>query len=93
MTMFRGGLALGSLDEVAGGGGALDGAAAASFAAGIAARTKGKIVWCLTRQDLFVPALDQVGLASGRVIYVECGDEKAVLDCSRRGCDTVGLGL
>lgn len=81
-----GGLALGCLHEVAGGGnGALDGAAAALFAAGIAARTKGKILWCLTRQDLFAPPLDQVGLAPGRVIYVECGDEKAVLDCFEEG--------
>ena len=53
-----GGLALGALHEVAGGGnGAIDGAAAALFAAGIAARTKGKVLWCVTRQDLFAPAL------------------------------------
>ena len=38
-----GGLALGALHEVAGGGnGAIDGAAAALFAAGIAARTSGR---------------------------------------------------
>src|SRR6185369_9712488 len=30
-----------------------DGAAAALFAAGIAARTKGKVIWCLTRPDSF----------------------------------------
>ncbi|MGB3389924.1 MAG: damage-inducible protein, partial [Pseudaminobacter sp.] len=41
-----GGLALGALHEVAGSGnGALDGAAAALFAAGIAARTRGKVLW------------------------------------------------
>ena len=58
-----GGLALGALHEVAGGGnGAIDGAAAALFAAGIAARTKGKVLWCVTRQDLFAPALAQAGL-------------------------------
>jgi hypothetical protein len=52
-----GGLALGALHEVAGGGnGAVDGAAAALFAAGIAARTKGKVLWCITRADLFAPA-------------------------------------
>src|ERR1700712_3782489 len=55
-----GGLTLGALHEVAGGGNAaIDGAAAALFAAGIAARTKGKILWCITRQDLFAPALAQ----------------------------------
>ncbi|NEK71129.1 MAG: damage-inducible mutagenesis protein, partial [Xanthomonas perforans] len=58
-----GGLARGALHEIAGGGsGTVDGAAAALFAAGIAARTKGKVVWCLTRPDLFFPALAQVGL-------------------------------
>src|SRR5580698_9570372 len=49
-----GGLALGALHEVAGGGnGVVDGAAAALFAAGIAARTRGKVLWCVTRLDLF----------------------------------------
>src|ERR671910_256521 len=69
-----GGLAFGALHEVAGGGnGAIDGATAALFAAGIAARTKGKVLWCVTRQDLFAPALAQVGLLPGRVVYVEAG--------------------
>ena len=49
-----GGLALGALHEVAGGGkGAIDGAAAALFAAGIAARTRGRALWCVIRRDLF----------------------------------------
>ena len=48
-----GGLARGALHEVAGGGnGAIDGAAAALFSAGIAARTRGKVLWCITRPDL-----------------------------------------
>jgi protein ImuA len=52
-----GALPLGALHEIAGGGnGAIDGAAAALFAAGIAARTRGKVLWCLTRLDLFTPA-------------------------------------
>lgn len=43
-------LAYGALHELAGGGnGAIDGAAAALFIGGIAARTTGKVVWCLTR--------------------------------------------
>ena len=63
--MPGGGLALGALHEAAGGGNAaIDGAAAALFAAGIAARTKGKVLWCITRQDLFAPAPAQVGLAA-----------------------------
>jgi protein ImuA len=78
----EGGLALGALHEIAdGGNGAVDGAAAALFAAGIAARTRGRVLWCVTRQDLFAPALVLAGLAPDRVIYVEAGDEKEVLAC------------
>jgi protein ImuA len=43
--------------------GAADGAAAALFAAGIAVRTRGRVLWCVTRQDLFAPALAAAGLA------------------------------
>jgi protein ImuA len=53
------GLALGALHEI--GNGAIDGAAAALFAAGIAAQTKGKVLWCVTRPDLFAPALSPSG--------------------------------
>src|SRR6202022_867347 len=67
-------------------------AAAALFAAGIAARTKGKILWCITRQDLFAPALAQVGLAPDRVIYVDACDEKSVLACFEEGVRHGGLG-
>jgi protein ImuA len=88
-----GGLRLGALHEVAGGGnGAIDGAAAALFAAGIAARTKGQILWCVIRQDLFAPAIAQAGLAADRVIYVEAGDDKTVLACFEEGLRHSGLG-
>ncbi|MEP9380338.1 ImuA family protein [Aquabacter sp. CN5-332] len=88
-----GGLAMGALHEVAGGGnGAVDGAAAALFVAGIAARTRGQILWCITRSDLFAPAVAQVGLAPDRVIYVEAGDDKAVLACLEEGLRHGGLG-
>src|SRR3977135_1178858 len=88
-----GGLALGALHEVAGGGnGAIDGAAAALFTAGIAARTRGKVLWCLTRQDLFAPALAQAGLNSDRVIYLQGGDEKTILACFEEGLRHGGLG-
>lgn len=87
-----GGLALGALHEVAGGGhGAIDGAAAALFAAGIAARLRGRVLWCVIRQDLFAPALAQAGLLPGRVIYVEAGNEKAVLACFEEGLRHGGL--
>jgi protein ImuA len=88
-----GGLALGALHEVAGGGnGAIDGAAAALFSAGVAARTKGKILWCNTRADLFAPAIAQAGLDADRVIYVECGDDKTILACMEEGLRHGGLG-
>jgi protein ImuA len=88
-----GGLALGALHEVAGDGhGAIDGAAAALFAAGIAGRTRGKVLWCVTRPDLFAPALAQAGLVPDRVIYVEAGDEKSVLACFEEGLWHGGLG-
>jgi protein ImuA len=87
-----GGLALGALHEVAGGShGAINGAAAALFVAGVAARTRGKVLWCITRPDLFAPALAQAGLVPDRVIYVEAGDEKAVLACFEESLRHGGL--
>ncbi|MBX9462829.1 MAG: ImuA family protein [Aquamicrobium sp.] len=88
-----GGLALGALHEIAGGGnGAVDGAASALFVAGIAARTRGKVLWIVTRADLFAPAIAQAGLVPDRVIHVEAGDEKALLACFEEGLRHGGLG-
>lgn len=88
-----GGLKMGSLHEVSGGGnGAVDGAASALFSAGIAARVTGKILWCVTRPDLFMPALTQAGLSQNRLIMVECRDEKGVLDCFEEGLRCNGFG-
>lgn len=88
-----GGLALGALHEVAGGGAtAVDGAAAALFAAGIAARTKGKVIWCVTRKDLFAPALAQVGLTPDRLVQVEAGDDATLLGCFEEALRHKGLG-
>ncbi|MFK0385736.1 ImuA family protein [Rhizobium sp. RM] len=88
-----GGLGLGCLHEVSGNGnGALDGASAALFAAGIAARLSGKVLWCVTRQDLFMPALAQAGLSHNRLVMVECRDEKGVLDCFEEGLRCNGFG-
>jgi protein ImuA len=89
----EGGLALGALHEVAGGSnGAVDGAASAFFTAGIAARTRGQVLWCVTRQDLFAPAVAQAGLLPERVIYLEAGDEPSVLACFEEGLRHRGLG-
>jgi len=88
-----GGLALGALHEVAGGGnGALDAAASALFVAGVAARTRGQVLWCVTKTDLFAPALAQAGLLPDRVVYAELDDEKAVLACFEEGLRHGGLG-
>ncbi|MGN7870723.1 ImuA family protein [Paracoccus sp. 22332] len=88
-----GGLALGCLHEVAGGGnGAVDGAAAACFAAGIAARLPGQVLWCVTQADLFAPGLEQAGLPPDRVIHVEAGDDVSVLACMEEGLRHGGLG-
>ena len=88
-----GGLALGCLHEVAGGGkGAVDGAAAACFVAGIAARTQGRVLWCVAQQDLFAPGLEQSGLPPDRVIHVEAGDDRSVLACMEEGLRHGGLG-
>lgn len=88
----KGGLAVGCLHEVAGAGnGAVDGAAAACFAAGIAARLPGSVLWCVTQADLFAPGLEQAGLPPDRVIYVEAGDDKTVLACMEEGLRHGGL--
>ncbi len=88
-----GGLQHGALHEFAGGGfGTVDGAAAALFAAGIVARTKGEVVWCLTRPDLFMPALAQAGLHPKRVVFVEGDKEEDVLASMEECLSYGGLG-
>lgn len=88
-----GGLAFGALHEFAGGGsGTVDGAAAALCVAGIAARTKGKILWCMTRPDLFFPALAQAGLHPDRVVFTEADREEDVLATMEEGLGFGGLG-
>jgi protein ImuA len=88
-----GGMAYGALHEVAGGAaGTVDGAAAALFVAGIAGRTKGKVLWCLSRPDLFAPAISQAGLHPDRVIYCEADREEDVLASFEEGLSHGGLG-
>ncbi len=75
------GLAYGATHEIAGGGSdTVTGAVSALFVAGIAARTAGPIVWCLNRDDLFAPALQQVGLKPDRIIFVQSSDETSVME-------------
>ena len=50
------------------------------------------MLWCVTRLDLFAPALTQAGLDPDRVIHVEAGDERTVLACCEEGLRHGGLG-
>jgi hypothetical protein len=98
--LFADGRAVGFLDGTDAG--TVDGAAAALFTAGIAARTKGPIVWCLTRPDLFFPALAQVGrrerlagLPKGRRHTRSCRrlSARGFATTASRGCDVFGPGV
>ncbi len=87
-----GGLPLGALHEVAGGGnGAIDGAAAALFAAGIAARTKGKVLWCVTRPG---PVRSRIGAGRPRCPAASSMSKRATTSrcspVSRKGCGMAG---
>jgi protein ImuA len=52
----------------------------------------GQVLWCVTRQDLFAPAIAQAGLLPDRVIYVDAGDEPSVLACFEEALRHGGLG-
>src|SRR5208337_1847478 len=93
-----GGLALGALHEVAGGGhGAIDGAAAALFAAGIAARTRGKVLWCLDEKSVLV--CFEEGLRHGGLGAVIAEVARLSMTASRRlqlaaeGSSTIGIAI
>ncbi|MPR05610.1 ImuA family protein [Microvirga tunisiensis] len=88
-----GGLPLGALHEVIEAGPASEFAGTATlFVAGIAARLKGPILWCLTRRDLFAPGLHQVGLHPDRVIYAETSHDRDILPLVEEGLREKGLG-
>jgi len=88
-----GGLALGALHEGASGGhGAIDGAAAAFFVAGIAARTRGKVLRCLDRPDLFAPALAQADLKSDRSSISKAATRRRSSITLRKVCVISGWG-
>ena len=85
-----GGLAIGALHEAAGTGPDTEHAAAAAlFAAGTLARLRGPVLWALTRDDLFAPALAGVGLHPDRLILAEAG--KQVLSVMEEGLRHRGL--
>ena len=86
------GLVLGALHEVAPGGAATDhGAAAILFTAGILARLRGPVLWCLTSRDLFAPGLARAGLHPDRVLYAETWRDAEVLPVMEEGVRFPGL--
>ena len=81
-----GGLAVAALHEAAADRPSLaDDAAATLFAAGIAARRPGNVLWALARRDLFAPGLALAGLAPDRILYAECGSNEDVLAVMEEG--------
>src|SRR5690349_14800677 len=62
------------------------------FVAGIAARLKGPVLWCLSRRDLFAPGLMNAGLHPDRVIYAETCRDADVLPLIEEGLHQRGLG-
>jgi protein ImuA len=92
----KGGLLLGAVHEIAGGAhGAVDGAAAIAFAAGIAARASGKVsgqvLWAYAQADLFSPALSGFGLPEDQVVFFEAADDDAILGCCEEALRHGGL--
>jgi protein ImuA len=86
------GLALGAVHEFMEAGAASEhSACAALFAAGILARLKGPVLWCLKSRDLFAPALASVGLHPDRVIYAETRRESEILPAVEEGLRHRGL--
>lgn len=87
-----GGLARGALHELVEAGMAAEFAGCTTlFTAGIAARLEGPVLWCLTRRDLFAPALFQAGLHPDRVIYAEAARAGDVLPLIEEGLHEKGL--
>src|SRR5919107_4657565 len=87
-----GGLALGAVHEFMEAGAASEhSACAAVFVAGVLARLKGPVLWCLKGRDLFAPALASVGLHPDRVIYAETRRESELLPAMEEGLRHRGL--
>lgn len=87
-----GGLTLGTLHEFGEDGLAAEHAGLATlFVAGVLARLRGPVIWCLRRRDLFQPGLASVGLHPDRVIYVETYKDAEVLPAMEEGLRHGGL--
>jgi protein ImuA len=92
LRLPHGGLAQGHLHEAIEGGAASQYAGLATlFVAGILARMRGPVLWCLRGRDLFAPALARVGLHPDRVIFCETWKDRDVLPAMEEGLKCGGL--
>ncbi|GGB40070.1 hypothetical protein GCM10011380_31900 [Sphingomonas metalli] len=94
--LAAGGLALDGLHEVSPATPTLsDDAAATLFAVGIAARAAAaqgrRVLWALTRFDLYAPGLEQAGLDPATLLFVEAREDKDVLAVMEDGLRHGGL--
>lgn len=89
-----GGLALGTLHEIASAGpDEEDGAIAAAFLAGILARLASArpVLWCLAAGDLYAPGLAECGLPPGRLILARGRSDQELLWAMEEGLRSPGL--
>ncbi len=94
--LAEGGLVLGGLHEVSAAKPTLtDDAAATLFTVGIAARAAAgggrRVLWAVTRFDLYAPGLEQAGLDPATLLFVEAKDDKDVLAVMEDGLRHGGL--
>jgi protein ImuA len=94
--LAEGGLVLSGLHEVSAATPTLtDDAAATLFSVGIAARAAAgsgrRVLWALTRFDLYAPGLEQAGLDPATLLFVEAKDDKDVLAVMEDGLRHGGL--
>jgi protein ImuA len=94
--LAEGGLVLGGLHEVSAATPTLsDDAAATLFSVGIAARAEAgsgrRVLWALTRFDLYAPGLEQAGLNPATLLFVEVKEDKDVLAVMEDGLRHGGL--
>jgi protein ImuA len=99
--LSEGGLGTAALHEVAAASSSLaDDAAATLFIAGVAARcaqaTRRKVLWAVTRFDLYAPGLEQAGLPPSRALFAQGRDDDEVLalmeDGLRHGALAAAVG-
>lgn len=91
-----GGLMLGGLHELSSATPTLtDDAAATLFAVGIAARAAAqsgrRVLWALTRFDLYAPGLEQAGLSPATLFFAEVREDKDILAVMEDGLRHGGL--